>query len=37
VIAKRPAAHPEILVTSARSGAGIEALRGNLAAILDRA
>lgn len=36
VIAKRPAAHPEILVTSARSGAGIEALRANLAAFLDR-
>ena len=37
VIAKRPAAHPEILVTSARSGAGIGALRANLAGFLDRA
>lgn len=30
-LAKRPAAHPEILVTSARSGLGIDELRGVLA------
>jgi GTP-binding protein len=32
----RPAAHPEIAVTSSRSGAGIAALRAALAAIVDR-
>ncbi|MEE9479569.1 MAG: ribosome biogenesis GTP-binding protein YihA/YsxC [Kiloniellales bacterium] len=32
-LAERPAAHPEILVTSARSGLGIEALRAALAAL----
>ncbi len=32
-LAKQPAAHPEILVTSARSGLGIEALRAALAAL----
>ncbi len=32
-LAKRPAAHPEILVTSARSGLGIDELRGALAAL----
>jgi GTP-binding protein len=32
-LAKRPAAHPEILATSARSGLGIDALRGALAAL----
>ncbi len=33
-LAKRPAAHPEILVTSARSGRGIDELRGALAALV---
>jgi GTP-binding protein len=33
---RRPAAHPAIAVTSSRSGAGIEALRAELAAIVDR-
>jgi GTP-binding protein len=32
-LATRPAAHPEILVTSARSGRGIDELRGALAAL----
>jgi GTP-binding protein len=32
-LAKRPAAHPEILVTSARSGHGIDELRAALAAL----
>ncbi|MDX1484687.1 MAG: ribosome biogenesis GTP-binding protein YihA/YsxC [Alphaproteobacteria bacterium] len=32
-IAKRPAAHPDILVTSARSGAGIAELRAVIAAL----
>lgn len=32
-LAKRPAAHPEILVTSAHSGLGIDELRGALAAL----
>ena len=36
-IAKRPAAHPKFLVTSAHTGAGIEALRANLTTLLDRA
>ena len=34
---RRPAAHPEILITSAREGAGIAELRAELAAIVDRA
>ena len=33
---RRPAAHPAIAVTSARSGAGIAELRADLAAIVDR-
>ena len=33
---RRPAAHPEILVTSSRRGAGIAALRAELAAMVDR-
>lgn len=33
-LAKRPAAHPEILVTSARTGRGIDELRGALAALV---
>jgi hypothetical protein len=32
-LAKRPAAHPEVLVTSAHSGRGIDELRGALAAL----
>jgi GTP-binding protein len=32
-IAKRPAAHPEIIVTSAETGAGIEQLRAEIAAL----
>lgn len=32
-LAKRPAAHPEVLVTSARSGRGIDELRAALAAL----
>jgi GTP-binding protein len=32
-LAKRPAAHPEVLVTSARSGNGIDELRAALAAL----
>jgi len=32
-LAKRPAAHPEVLVTSARSGHGIDELRAALAAL----
>lgn len=34
-IAKRPAAHPEIVATSASSGAGIAELRAEIAALLD--
>ncbi|HEX6143743.1 MAG TPA: ribosome biogenesis GTP-binding protein YihA/YsxC [Geminicoccaceae bacterium] len=34
-LAARPAAHPEILRTSARTGAGIEELRASLAALRD--
>jgi GTP-binding protein len=34
---RRPAAHPAIAITSARSGAGIAELRAELAAIVDRA
>jgi len=33
---RRPAAHPTIAVTSSRDGAGIGALRADLAAIVDR-
>jgi GTP-binding protein len=33
---RRPAAHPAIAVTSARTGAGIPELRADLAAIVDR-
>ena len=33
---RRPAAHPEILVTSSRKGAGIDTLRAELAAVVDR-
>ena len=32
-IAKRPAAHPEVIVTSAENGAGIEQLRAEIAAL----
>lgn len=34
-IAKRPAAHPEIIVTSSQKGAGIDVLRAEIAAFLD--
>jgi len=33
---RRPAAHPEIIVTSSRSRAGIDQLRAELAAVVDR-
>jgi GTP-binding protein len=33
---RRPAAHPEIIVTSSRSKAGIDQLRAELAAVVDR-
>jgi GTP-binding protein len=33
---RRTAAHPEILVTSSRKGAGIDTLRAELAAVVDR-
>ncbi|MEO8668682.1 MAG: ribosome biogenesis GTP-binding protein YihA/YsxC [Bauldia sp.] len=33
-IAKRPAAHPEVLATSSDTGAGIDVLRGEIAALL---
>jgi GTP-binding protein len=33
---RRPAAHPEIVVTSSRTGTGIDTLRKELAAIVDR-
>jgi GTP-binding protein len=33
---RRPAAHPEIVVTSSRSRAGIDQLRAELAAVVDR-
>lgn len=32
-VAKRPAAHPEVIVTSAQSGQGIELLRAEIAAL----
>jgi GTP-binding protein len=32
-VAKRPAAHPEVIVTSAEKGAGIEQLRAEIAAL----
>jgi len=35
-LAKRPAAHPEVLPTSARTGAGIAELRAALAALAER-
>jgi GTP-binding protein len=35
-IAKRPAAHPEVLATSSESGAGIAELRAEIAAFLAR-
>ena len=34
-IAKRPAAHPEIIVTSSEKGSGLETLRAEIAALLD--
>ena len=34
-IAKRPAAHPDVLVTSSEKGEGLEALRTTLAALAD--
>jgi GTP-binding protein len=34
-IGKRPAAHPDILVTSSQAGHGIEVLRAEIAALLD--
>ena len=33
---RRPAAHPEIIVTSSREGTGIDRLRAELAAVVDR-
>ena len=36
-IGKRPAAHPEIVATSAETGAGIDVLRAEIAALPDRA
>ncbi len=35
-IAKRPAAHPELIVTSSEKGDGIAALRAEIAALLER-
>lgn len=35
-IAKHVAAHPDVLVTSARDGLGIETLRGEVAALVDQ-
>lgn len=35
-LAPRPAAHPEIILTSARAGTGVDALRAELASIVDR-
>lgn len=35
-IAKRPAAHPEIIATSAVTGAGIDLLRAEIAALADQ-
>jgi GTP-binding protein len=34
-IAKRPAAHPEVLSTSAETGAGIDGLRAEIAALIE--
>ena len=34
-IHKRPAAHPELIVTSAQKGQGLEALRAEIAALLE--
>ncbi len=36
-IAKRPAAHPEIMATSARTGTGLDMLRGEIAAFVGEA
>jgi len=33
---RRPAAHPQIIATSARKGTGIETLRAEMAAVVDR-
>jgi GTP-binding protein len=33
---RRPAAHPEIIITSSRKGIGIDRLRAELAAVVDR-
>jgi GTP-binding protein len=35
-LGRRPAAHPEIIVTSSREGTGIDRLRGELVAVVDR-
>ncbi|MDQ7250684.1 ribosome biogenesis GTP-binding protein YihA/YsxC [Dongia sedimenti] len=35
-LARRPAAHPEIIITSSRSKAGIDQLRAELTALIDR-
>jgi GTP-binding protein len=36
VMAKRPAAHPELIITSSEKGEGIDSLRAEIAALLDR-
>jgi GTP-binding protein len=36
VLAKRPAAHPTVIATSAETGEGLEALRAELALLADR-
>ena len=35
-LGRRPAAHPEVIVTSSRKGTGIDQLRAELAALVDR-
>jgi GTP-binding protein len=35
-LGRRPAAHPEIIVTSSREGTGIDRLRAELVAVVDR-
>jgi GTP-binding protein len=35
-IAKRPAAHPEVIVTSAEKGGGLPELRAEIAVLLER-
>jgi GTP-binding protein len=35
-IAKRPAAHPDLIVTSSEKGTGLETLRAEIAALLER-